>query len=207
MEEVSTTIHNSNEKMSTEPQASISKPRDTSLVNPQLDKVDSPNDDDIISDISYTDDQTPPGTLKRGLRRQLRDIEPFGASVVIADIGTNDLSPSSLDPMKLAEDIVEYLREISELPGVAAVVILTITPRSEEFNYNHHAFILYKYSADLRTLICENAPSGREDELRGDREPRKVRHVRNQQVGRFTVPLPVSPRLTLAGDLSFSRHV
>ena len=54
------------------------------------------------------------------LRRELRDIERFGASVVIADIGTNDLSPSSLDPMKLAEDIVEYLREISELRGVCA---------------------------------------------------------------------------------------
>ena len=63
---------------------------------------------------------------------QLRDIERFGASVVITDIGTNDLSPSSLDPKKLPEDIVEYLREISELPGMEAVVILTITPRSEE---------------------------------------------------------------------------
>ena len=29
------------------------------------------------------------------LRRQVRDIERFGASVVIADIGTNDLSPSN----------------------------------------------------------------------------------------------------------------
>ena len=43
------------------------------------------------------------------LRRQLNDIERFGASVVIADIGPNNLSPSSLDQMKLAEDIVEYL--------------------------------------------------------------------------------------------------
>ena len=67
------------------------------------------------------------------LRRQLRDIELFGASVVIADIGgTNDLSPPSLDPMKLAKDIIEYLREISELRDVEAVVILPIMPRSEE---------------------------------------------------------------------------
>ena len=164
---------------------------------------------------------------------------------MIADIGTNDLSPPSLDPMTLAEDIVEYLREISELQGVEAVVIfpimpreiselrrveavvifpimpreiselrgveavmiLPITSRSEEFDYNHHVYFLYKYSADLRTLICEKAPSrcrGGEDELRGDREPRKVRHVRNQQVVRFTVPLPVSPRLTLAGDFALS---
>ena len=68
-------------------------------------------------------------------------------------------------------------------------------------------------SSSTNTLLifghsfCENAPSGGEDELRGDREPRKDRHVRNQQVGRFTVPLPVSPRLTLAEDLSFSRYV
>ena len=66
------------------------------------------------------------------LRRQLRNIERFGAYAVIADIGTNDLSKSSLDPMKLAEEIVEYLREISELPGVAAVVILPIMPQSKE---------------------------------------------------------------------------
>ena len=66
------------------------------------------------------------------LRRQLRDIELFSASVVIADIRTNDLSPSSLDPKKLAENIVEYLREISEPRGVEAVVILPITPRTEE---------------------------------------------------------------------------
>ena len=33
---------------------------------------------------------------------------------------SKDLSKSSLDPMKLAEDIVEYLREISELRGVCA---------------------------------------------------------------------------------------
>ena len=97
MAEVSTTIHKSKEKMSTEPQASISKPRDTSPVNPQLDKVDSPNDDDIIMGSQSDDDTiTAPGenntgrtslssvtptarhhqvTLKRGLRRQLRDIE------------------------------------------------------------------------------------------------------------------------------------
>ena len=66
------------------------------------------------------------------LRRQLRHIERFIASVVIADIGTNDLSPSSMERMKLADDIVECLRDISELRGVAAVVILPITPRSKE---------------------------------------------------------------------------
>ena len=57
MAEFGTTIHKSNEKMSTEPQASISKARDASPVNPQLDKVDSPNDDDIIMG-SQSDDDT-----------------------------------------------------------------------------------------------------------------------------------------------------
>ena len=59
MAEVSTTIglHNSNEKISTEPRASISKPRGASPVNPQLDKVDSPKDDDISMG-SQSDDDT-----------------------------------------------------------------------------------------------------------------------------------------------------
>ena len=81
---------------------------------------------------AYSEGRRSGGHTVPRLGCQLHDIERFGASVVIADIVTNDLSPSSLDPMKLAEDIVEYLREISELRDVEAVVILTITPRSEE---------------------------------------------------------------------------
>ena len=53
------------------------------------------------------------GLIVPRLRRQVHDIERFCASVVIADIG-------------------EYLREISELRGVEAVVILPIMPRAEE---------------------------------------------------------------------------
>ena len=48
--------------------------------------------------------------------------------------------------MKLEEDTVEYLREISELPGVEAVVILTITPRSEEAPANSR----YRWRPDFK---------------------------------------------------------
>ena len=66
------------------------------------------------------------------LKNLLPDIQRFGASVVVVSIGTNDLSPSSVQPMQLAEDIVDILRQISEMQGVEAVVILPITPRAVE---------------------------------------------------------------------------
>ena len=66
------------------------------------------------------------------LKNLLPDIQRFGASVVVVSIGTNDLGPSSVQPMQLAEDIVDILRQISEMLGVEAVVILPITPRAVE---------------------------------------------------------------------------
>ena len=68
------------------------------------------------------------GTVKL-LRRQLSFAERKSPSVVILDVGSNELSAPSLNPQRLAWEIAELARLYRQLPSVKTVVVMPILPR------------------------------------------------------------------------------
>ena len=63
------------------------------------------------------------------LRQQLSYAERTSPSVVLLDVGSNELSSPSLNPRRLACEIGELSRLYRQLPSVKTVVIMPIQPR------------------------------------------------------------------------------
>ena len=63
------------------------------------------------------------------LRKQLSDAERTSPSVVLLDVGSNELSSPSLNPRRLACEIGELARLNRQLPSVKTVVVMPIQPR------------------------------------------------------------------------------
>ena len=69
------------------------------------------------------------GATVERLRRQLSFAEGTSPSVVILDVGTNELSAPSLNPQGLAWEIAELARLYRQLPSVKTVVVMPLLPR------------------------------------------------------------------------------
>ena len=63
------------------------------------------------------------------LRQQVSYAERTSPSVVLLDVGSNELSSPSLNPRRLACEIGELARLYRQLPSVKTVVVMTILPR------------------------------------------------------------------------------
>ena len=69
------------------------------------------------------------GLTLGGLSRRLREVRAVAPTVVLVDIGTNDLS-NGCDPGKLADGTVAFARELLTIPSVAQVVVYEILMRN-----------------------------------------------------------------------------
>ena len=70
------------------------------------------------------------GTVEH-LRGKLSVAERTSPSVVLIDVGTNELSSPSVNPRRLACEIGDLARRFRQLPPVETVVIMLILPRVE----------------------------------------------------------------------------
>ena len=69
------------------------------------------------------------GLTLDGLFRELGAVRAVAPTVVVIDIGTNDLSNKNCVPEDLADRIVAFARELLTIPSVAQVVVCEIVTR------------------------------------------------------------------------------